>query len=103
MIKLTENELKLMLAIRDSEYNDDGAFATPRTSSPVWVSCMWGFEGKKKFGGVMASLSNKGLAWSDGETCGLSDAGLALIEHLPYECTIDRAKADNPNYTYGDK
>jgi len=94
MTNLTENELKLMLAIRDSEYNDDGAMETPRRSSPVWVNCIWGFEGKKKFGGVMGSLSTKGLAVSDGETCHLTKAGLDLIEHLPYKCTIDRAKED---------
>lgn len=72
-INLTENEKALLIAIRDSEYNDDHQLAA------VWVNCLWGFEGTKKFGGVMASVSTKGLAKTDGECAWLTELGLATV------------------------
>lgn len=80
---ITENERKLMIAIRDSEYQEYDPDDPESGKDRVWVDCMWGFEGKKKFGGVMASLSVKGFAGTDGETCWLTDAGLAAIADIP--------------------
>lgn len=87
-INITANERKLILAIRDSEYNGDGGLA------PVWVNCMWGWYGKRIFSGVMSSLVKKGLAGSDGECCWLTKKGLDAVSEEPYKCTIDRAHED---------
>lgn len=88
-MNITAMERKLLLAIRDSEYND-----SDNKLSPVWVNCLWGFEGKRHFPGVMSSLSKKGLAGTDGECCWLTARGLALVTDEPYKCTIDRARED---------
>lgn len=86
-VTLTDNEKQLILAIRDSEYND-----SPDKTAAVWVDCLWGWEGTRKFPGVMASLVKKSLAWSDGEACGLRELALELVKDEPYVCTIDRAR-----------
>lgn len=88
---ITPNEKALILAIRDSEYNDD------HDTSPVWVNCIWGFQGKAKFGGTMASLTKKGLAGTDGETAWLAPEALALVKDEPHIDTFTRAKALNPD------
>ena len=77
-VQLTDNEKALLKAIITSEYNDGTGLAS------VWVDCLWGFEGKKKFGGVMASLAKKHLAWTDGKGCAVTQKGLdfAIEEKL---------------------
>lgn len=90
-MELTANEKALILAIRDSEYNDN------RDTSPVWVNCIWGFQGKAKFGGTMASLTKKGLAGTDGETAWLSKEALALVADEPHIDAFTRAKGLNPD------
>lgn len=76
---LTENEKALIRAIGHSEFGN-GQICGP--GNPTWVDCVWGFEGKKKFGGVMASLQKKGLAQTDGECCWLTDAGVTVLAEL---------------------
>jgi hypothetical protein len=44
---------------------------------------LWGFEGRAKFGGVMASLTKKGLAQTDGECAWITETGFAAVDHLP--------------------
>lgn len=81
-VKVTENERKLLRGILKSEYHN-GADETKENRTgqrhAVWVDCIWGFEGKRGFGGVMASLTKKGLAGTDGEGCWLTEAGYDLI------------------------
>jgi hypothetical protein len=76
MVILTEKESALLVAIYKSEFND----ATHKAW--VWVDCLWGFESKKLFGGVMASLTKKELVLTDGEVCCLTDAGLATMQAI---------------------
>lgn len=76
-MKLTEKETKLLKAIMNSEYRSgDPTKYRDAGLEPVWVDCIWGFEGKRAYGGVMASLCKKGLVETDGETVTLTEAGL---------------------------
>lgn len=82
-VSLTENETKLLRAILKSEYHNGGMPEAERVGSEngaVWVDCLWGFEGKAKFGGVMASLTKKGLAGTDGECAWLTAEGYAAVK-----------------------
>ena len=74
-MKITTNERGLLEAIRDSE---DGEKATP-IGQLVWVNCLWGWEGTRKFPGVMASLQKKGLAVTDGEAVRLTYEGFRAV------------------------
>jgi hypothetical protein len=69
---ITENEKALMIAIATSEYGD-------YMTDPTWVNCVWGWQGTRKFPGVMSSLVKKGLAKSNRECCSLTDAGADLV------------------------
>lgn len=71
---MTKNERDLLVAIYLSEFNDGSHTA------PVWVNCLWEFEGSRSFGGVMASLTKKGLAETDGECAWLTKAGVEKVE-----------------------
>jgi hypothetical protein len=73
---LTDSEKKLIKAIGHSEFGN-GQICTK--DNPAWVDCIWGFEGKRLFAGVMASLSKKGLAETDGECCWLTEAGVTEL------------------------
>lgn len=75
-VSITEGEKGLLVAILDSEYHD----GRDPVDDPVWVDCLWGWSGKAKFPGTMASLVRKGLADTDGETCSLTQAGVDLVQ-----------------------
>jgi hypothetical protein len=62
MINLTENEIKVIAAIINSDYQDDN---NP-VNNPVWSFSCNPFENKKTLSGVVASLSKKGLVNSGG-------------------------------------
>jgi hypothetical protein len=76
---LTENERALLIAIRDNEFQDGDAGRASTIDNPIWIDCISDWSDEKKFGGVMASLSKKGLAKTDGECCWLTQAGFDLI------------------------
>lgn len=76
---ITERESKLLKAIYSSEYHDSNRGAD-RINNAVWVDCIWGFEGKKSFGGIMAGLTKKGLADTDGEGTWITRAGFELLK-----------------------
>jgi hypothetical protein len=69
-MNVTKNEMTVLAAIRDSEYNDGDRL------NPVWVDCIWGWSGTKTFSGVMSSLNKKGLVVSDDVTVTLTEIGL---------------------------
>ena len=83
-MKTTENEDKLLVAILNSEYHitSDLTQRHGSANAAIWVDCVWGFEGKSKFGGTMASLAKKGLAATDGECCWLTEDGCKLAQHI---------------------
>lgn len=72
---LTENERALLIAIRNNEFQD----GMNPVNNPIWVDCVWGWEGSTKYPGTMASLVKKGLAKTDGETCSITQAGFDAI------------------------
>lgn len=74
-MNITENERALLIAIRDSEYND----GLSPVENDVWVNCLWGLSGTRKFPGTMASLVKKGLAKTNGECCRITQAGFDAI------------------------
>jgi hypothetical protein len=76
MTAITENERNLLIAIRDSEYQD----ASNPVNNPVWVNCIWGWADTKKYPGTMASLAKKGLAKTDGECCSITQAGFDAVK-----------------------
>lgn len=96
MIKTTENEKALLVAIRDSEYNDEH-----EAYHQVWVACLMGFVGTPGFAGTMSSLVQKGLAVSslvknskrrltddskfNDATCYLTDKGLKAISNISFK------------------
>jgi hypothetical protein len=76
---VTENEMELLKAIGESEYNSGDPLAQ------VWTECVWGFEGNKKFGGTLASLVKKGFATAvtnlgKENVCALTMAGLEILD-----------------------
>ncbi len=74
---ITKNERSLLVAIRDNEFMD----GNDPVNHYVWVNCIWGWEGTRKFPGTMASLVKKGLAKSDGECCCITQSGFdAIVE-----------------------
>lgn len=74
-MNVTENELDLLRAIRDSEYHD----GRDPVDDDVWVDCLHGWSDTRKFPGTMASLIKKGLARTDGECCSLTQAGFDAV------------------------
>jgi hypothetical protein len=74
--KLTANEINLLAAILRNEFHD----GCPPVDNPIWVDCIDGWSDTAKFGGVMASLTKKGLAGTDGESCWISQAGFDAIQ-----------------------
>lgn len=91
-MNLTENEIRLLTAIRDSEYHSSDGSKDAIVGTPIWVNCIWDFAGKKLFPGVMASLSKKGLVKTselidrrrksihDGECCWITSKGWDALE-----------------------
>lgn len=75
-MQVTENERALLIAIRDNEFHD----GDDPIDSPVWVNCIWGWEGTRKYAGTMASLTKKGLARTDGECCWVTQAGFDAVK-----------------------
>jgi len=73
-LKITTNELAVMVGIYTSEYNSGDP------SNPVWTSCIHGWSGSKAFSGVCSSLSRKGLIGSDADTIWLTSEGIAETE-----------------------
>jgi hypothetical protein len=89
-MKVTENEVDLLVAIRDSEYNDNDTCL-----NPVWLNCVWGFSGSKRFSGTSSSLVKKGLIVTDTDTCWLTPEGLQIANEMhPKETRpLDKVKA----------
>jgi len=77
---ITDQEFKLLRSINNSEYHSAEPDAEKRAQEPVWVDCIWAFEGRRAFSGVMSSLSKKGLAKTDGECCWLTPKGFAVLQ-----------------------
>lgn len=75
---LTEGERALLTAIRDSEFHD----GRPPVDDAVWVDCTSGRLGKSARG-YMASCVKKGLAWTDGEVCSITQAGFDALKVTP--------------------
>lgn len=73
--RLTENERGLLLAIRHSDYHD----GRDPVGNPVWVETSCEGYGTSA-GGVMASLTTKGLAGTDGEACWITQAGIDALD-----------------------
>jgi hypothetical protein len=72
---ITDNERSLLVAIRDNEFQD----GRNPVNNPVWVNCIYEWDGKPAYGGVMASLVKKGLAETDGETCSITQKGFDAV------------------------
>lgn len=74
----TKLETLVLTAIALSEYHDADSVA----NNPVWVDCVTDVEGVTlaQVGGVFSSLNKKGLAWSDGTYCAITQEG---IDSLP--------------------
>lgn len=72
---ITENERSLLIAMRDNDFQDGEHPVNKR----IWVDCIQGWSDERKFPGTMASLVNKGLATTDGETCAMTQAGFDAI------------------------
>ena len=77
-MNITTNERELLTAIRDNEFQD----GRDVIDNPVWVDCIGGWADTAKFGGVMASLTKKDLAGTDGECCWITQAGFDAIGGL---------------------
>ena len=71
---ITTNERNLLTAIRDSEYHD----GRNPVDSPTWVDCV--IFDSRAHAGTMSSLSKKDLAYSDGETCWITQKGFDAIK-----------------------
>ena len=70
---MTMNEWKLLTAIRDSEFHD----GRDPVDSHTWVDCLK-FD-SRSHAGTMSSLSKKDLAYTDGETCWITQKGFDAI------------------------
>lgn len=93
MIKLTQNEIKALQGILDSDYMDGATEAKDVVGRPVWSWSANNFDSKRTYSGVVSSLVKKGLAvCSD---MGTEDACIhmtqegfdALRAHMPPEYT----------------
>lgn len=91
-LNLTDLEAKMLVAIRDSEYRDGGKIAYVEVWNDTTMDTFAKFSGKRSAaGGVMASLTAKGLAGTSGsgreDCCWITEAGLAAIKDFPVvEC-----------------
>jgi hypothetical protein len=74
-MNLTEKEIDLLTAMRDSEYHD----GRHPVEGATWVDCLRVSFPASGIGGVMASLTQKGLAWTDGEACSVTQEGFDAI------------------------
>lgn len=86
--KLTDLEAKMLVAIRDSEYRSGGPIADVEVWNDTTMDAFAKFSGKRSAaGGVMASLTTKGLAGTSGsgreDCCWITEAGLAAIADIP--------------------
>jgi hypothetical protein len=78
-VAVTANELALLEAIYNSEFHD-GISGAGRIKNSVWLDCIWGFSGTPKFGGIMSSLSKKGLASSYEDVCWITALGYDVLQ-----------------------
>jgi len=84
MTKVTENEKAVLKNIMINEYNSWNWSEPPRDATRIstWVDCL--DMGKEKIpsgkalSGVVSSLSQKGLVWTDGEAIELTDEGIEM-------------------------
>ena len=89
-IELTENERRMLVAIRDSEYHSSAG--EDRVDEAIWSdTTMDTAEGfgmpRPTHGGICASLKKKGLAMfqqdCDGEVIWITRAGYDAIQDIP--------------------
>jgi len=80
-VSLTELETILLKQLCYDDYIQDSGWQSPDAVS--WVKdmgrCIAHVE-LHQIPGVVASLSNKGLLWTDGATWGFTDLGRAVIK-----------------------
>jgi hypothetical protein len=86
---ITSNERKMITAIAEADIRSD----KNDLQTPVWTE--YATEGfGKSAGGIMASLTKKGLAWTTGytsdDTCGLTEKGAEAYKTM-------KAKIDGLN------
>jgi hypothetical protein len=81
-VNLTDNERKVLDALKNDDHMGDSA---PDYDGAAWVDCLtdtltseYGIAAAS-LGGIFASLSTKGLIWTNAESCGFTEAGIALI------------------------
>jgi hypothetical protein len=81
-VNLTDNERKVLDAMKNDDHMGDSA---PDYDGAAWVDCLtdtltseYGIAAAS-LGGIFASLSTKGLIWTNAESCGFTEAGIALI------------------------
>jgi hypothetical protein len=75
--KVTEKERILLEAIYNNEFQDG---RKDEANNAVWVNCLSVPFAATSIGGVMTSLSKKGLAGTDGEACWLTQSGIDLLK-----------------------
>ena len=76
MSTLTTNEKELLIAIRDNEFHD----GNHPVDNPIWVDCIDGWSGERKFPGTMAALVKRGFARTDGTSCQITEFGFEAIQ-----------------------
>ena len=76
-VNLTTNEKRIIAAFIDDEYID-GDFANGAT----WVNMLAASAemNAQSLGGIIASLVTKGIVWTNGESCGFTEAGALIAE-----------------------
>jgi len=82
--KLTDLEAMMLTAIRDSEFHNGANPIERETWNDTTMDAFVRLGGKKaQAGGVMASLSDKGFAWTTGhgreDVCAITKAGFDAL------------------------
>ena len=79
-MNITNNEAIVLKEIVINEFRDGGEL-----TDTIWVDCLndscqahYGMNARS-LSGIFSSLNKKGLAWSDGECCAITDAGLQAL------------------------
>jgi len=76
---ITALETLVIVAILSNECRDSAPEAG--IDQPVWVEYIVGDAGieENRLGGVLSSLTKKGLGWSDGECCAVNQKALDAL------------------------
>lgn len=97
-INITELERKVIDTYKDDDFVSDYGWDDPETGT--WINQFHEECGmdEKTFSGVMSSLQQKGIIWTNGASFGLTKSGIEIVRVLNQECQSDIKDWKEPSW-----